>query len=335
MTDPVPSIDQDVRAAWNSTAPHSQWIVEIAEDYLIVTDETDRSFRRVPVLVGDGIEFGDPVPVTPGFVEVAASAPVHRVVFASRAESRPDVAATVFDPPPDPPPPAEPATPAGPPDPEPPSTDEEPETPPDSGGVSVPADQTTSAELVEHNTHSESEEDHVSTLSADMRSRLGLPDDADDAAILAALDGLKQQAEKPAEPTPDQVAASAATVQERDELRKEVSVLASQMQQVTTELAAAKAKAAADVKASVLDEAQKLGKFAPAERGQWDADYDEAPNAVTRVLASIAPGTKVPVQPQGYTGTGDEQADLHGFDDADINAWAKQLGIDAEELTRG
>jgi hypothetical protein len=58
----------------------------------------------------------------------------------------------------------------------------------------------------------------------------------------------------------------------------------------------------------VLDDAQKQGKFAPAAREQWDRDYDEAPAAVTRILASIAAGTAVPVTPSGYTGTGDEAA---------------------------
>jgi hypothetical protein len=336
MTEPVPNIDQDVRAAWNSTAPADQWIVEIAEDYVIVTDEKDRSFRRVPVLVGDSIEFGQPVPVMPGFVEVvAASAPVHRVVFASRAESRPDVAAavaTVLDnPPPDPRPPTEPATPAGP-----PPTEEEPApTPPDEGGVPGFDPSTPGAEPAEHNTNSETEEDPVSTLSADVRSRLGLPDDADEAAALAAIDALKAQAEKPAEPSPELVAASAAKDHENEQLRAEVKVLASTMEQVTAELAAAKAKEAAVVKASVLDDAAKQGKFAPADRDRWAEDYDAAPAVVTRVLASIAPGTAVPVAAAGYTGTGDEATNPDGLSEDDINAWAKQLGIDAEELTRG
>lgn len=175
----------------------------------------------------------------------------------------------------------------------------------------------------------------MSTLSADVRSRLGLTDDADDAAVVAALDALKSKADTPSEPSPEQVAAAAASDREKDELRKEVSVLASQMQTVTTELAAAKAKEAAIVKASVLDDAKRLGKIAPADADKWAEDYDSAPAVVTRVLASIAPGTAVPVAAAGYTGTGDEQVtDVDALAEGEIDSWAKQLGITAEELTR-
>ncbi len=168
----------------------------------------------------------------------------------------------------------------------------------------------------------------MSSLSADMRSRLGLTDDADETAALAAIDALKAQAEKPAEPSPELVAASAAKDVENAELRKEVTVLASQMQQVTAELAAAKAEKAATVKASVLDDAQRQGKFAPAQRAQWETDYDDAPAAVARILASIAPGTAVPVQPAGYTGTGDEAAQ-----DVDAEYAALTAGIDGRYAT--
>lgn len=303
MSESTPDIDRDVRAAWNSSAPVDQWIVEInaAEGYLIVTDERDRSFARVPVLVGEAIEFGTPVRVLPGYVDVPVAA--SRVVFASREESRPTVEAST---PPREDSPTEPAVdpvPAGPePDPV-PVTEPEPQTPPQLGGV--PISPGAEPEQVSPET---TKEDHVS-LSEDMRSRLGLADDADEAAALAAIDALKQKADNP-QPDPETVAASAAAVKERDELQKEVAVLASQMQSVTAELAAVKAKEAATIKASVLDAAQAAGKFAPAERKQWESDYDEAPGAVTRILASIAAGTAVPVLASGYTGTGEETGDV-------------------------
>lgn len=166
-------------------------------------------------------------------------------------------------------------------------------------------------------------EDLVSDLSA-FRSRLGLEDTADEQAILSALDDLKAKADTPtpAEPTPEMVAASAAAVEkaaqaeaEKDELRKEVTVLASRMEQVTTELAAAKAEKAATVKASVFDAAVKDGKIKPADREEWEKDYDDAPAAVTRVLASIAPGTAVPVAASGSIGSPDPT----GGSDADWN----------------
>lgn len=140
---------------------------------------------------------------------------------------------------------------------------------------------------------------------SDLRSRLGLADDADETAVLAAVDDLKTRADKPAEHNPDEVAAAAA---ERDGLRKEVDLLKGQVQALSGEVAAAKAKEVATVKASVLDAAQADGKFAPADRERWEADYDEAPAAVTRVLASIAPGTAVPVNPAGTSGTNEVAA---------------------------
>ncbi len=148
------------------------------------------------------------------------------------------------------------------------------------------------------------------SLSDEMRSRLGLADDADETAALAAIDALKTAADKTPEPTPEMVAASAAATekaekaeQEKDELRKEVQILASQMKTVSDELAATKAKEAATVKASVLDAAVKAGKIKPADKADWERDYDEAPGAVARVLASIAPGTAVPVMASGVAGS--------------------------------
>lgn len=150
------------------------------------------------------------------------------------------------------------------------------------------------------------------SLSDDMRARLGLADDADETAALAAIDALKAAADKTPEPTPDMVAASAAAVEqaakakaEKDELAKEVQVLASQVKTMSDELAASKAEQAATVKASVLDAAVKDGKIKPADRDQWATDYDEAPAAITRVLASIAPGTAVPVMASGHAGSPD------------------------------
>lgn len=154
------------------------------------------------------------------------------------------------------------------------------------------------------------------------RSRLGLDDTADEVALLAAYEERLAKAETAAQATPEMVAASAAATEkaskaeaEKDELRKEVQVLASRMEQVTTELATTKAKEAATVKASVFDAAVKNGQIKPADREQWEKDYDEAPGAVTRVLASIAPGTAVPVMASGVAGSpeptvGDDEWDI-------------------------
>jgi hypothetical protein len=145
------------------------------------------------------------------------------------------------------------------------------------------------------------EEDPVSDVSTEVRSWLGLAEDADCDAIKAAFDALKAKAEELREPTPDpeQEAAVKAQAVENAELRKEVNLLNTRMETVTTELATAKAAKAAATKTTVLDEAERQGKFRPADRAQWETDYDDAPQAVTRMLARIAAGTAVPVAATG------------------------------------
>ncbi|WP_052720210.1 phage protease [Actinoplanes rectilineatus] len=154
-------------------------------------------------------------------------------------------------------------------------------------------------------------EDKMS-LSDEMRSRLGLDADADETAALAAIDALKAKADQPIPepaPTPEMVAASAAATEkaekaeaEKDELRKEVTVLASQVETMSARIAAQDADTAKTVKASVLDTAQREGKFKPHEREQWETDYDEAPGVTTRTLGRIAVGYAVPVMASGVTG---------------------------------
>lgn len=268
-----------LRDAWNqSGAPLSQWVVEARADEVIVVDDADpnqRRFMRVPAVIsGSDVVFGAAQPYDPDTEKV--------LVYASAAESRPDV------------PPADPQ----------PDSAPEPDVPP-ADPVSVP--EPPAAEPETAPSTDPKGEDTVSTLSADVRNRLGLPEDADDAAVLAALDTVKAKADTA--PTEDQIAASAAADKEREELRAEVKVLASTVESVTAKLAEVEKEKAATVKASVLDAAVKQGKIKPGERDQWATDYDAAPAAITRVLASIAPGTAVPVNPAGEV-TDPDTADL-------------------------
>ncbi|MET8278267.1 phage protease [Micromonospora sp. NPDC005174] len=293
MPNPDPSLTERIHAAWNaSNPPQQQWIVEAADDEVIVMDNTDRSLARVPVTVnGDTISFGEPQRVRPAYVPADEPVAASRMVFASAEESRPFTA-----PPADPSPTAAPAPEV---DPEVPAGDPTVLAAP---ATTEPAPTEPTPELPaaepEPSPSTEPEgEDPVSTLSTDVRSWLGLADDAKDNAVLAALVELKSKADTA--PTPEQIAASA---EERDGLDKQVKVLASQVETISAELAAKKAEQNATVKASVLDEALRLGKFTPADREQWAKDYDEAPGPITRVLASIAPGTAVPVNASGYTG---------------------------------
>lgn len=285
--EPLMSRAQRIRDAWNaSNPPLSQWVQEARSDAAVVVDDADRTYRLYPVTWADDEPvFGEPQPYDP-----EADKPL---VFASRVESRPD------QPQPDAPEAGFAAEPV----------DGEPipdEPPP----LDLPAAEP------EHEINPDPKEDRVSTDLSPLSSRLGLADDADMDAIAAAVDELKSKADEKAEPTPEMVAASAAATKkaeeaeaEKDELRKEVTVLASQVKTMSDELASSRAEKFATVKASVLDTALKEGKFKPADRAQWEADYDEAPGAITRVLASIAPGTAVPVTASGTIGAPEPTGD--------------------------
>jgi 2'-5' RNA ligase len=270
---------QQIRDAWNASgAPHTQWVQEARPDAAVVVDDTDRSYRLVPVTFdGDQVVFGEPQPYDPAADQV--------LVFASAAESRPEA----------------PVAPAG-----------TPETPPEvTPPATSPAPILPAAEPEPVNT--DPKEDLVSTDLSALRSRLGLDDTADMDAALAAVDALKAKADTPT-PTPEMVAASAAAEAEKSELQTTVSKLEERMTAISAELSAAKSAQAATVKASVFDAAVKDGKLKPADREQWEADYDEAPGAITRVLASIAPGTAVPVMASGTTGSPEPTDDMTSFE---------------------
>lgn len=167
------------------------------------------------------------------------------------------------------------------------------------------------------------QEDTMS-LSTSVLSRLGLADTADEAAVLAALDARDAQiesltkqaadaqavADEAAAKLADATAASeGAAAQVRAEMVKEVELLTSKVGELSAQIATTNAEKAATVKANVIGAALAAGKFEPVDRVQWEADYDEAPEAVTRVLDRIAPGTAVPVNAKGVTGPAEPVVD--------------------------
>ncbi|WP_328344812.1 2'-5' RNA ligase family protein [Micromonospora sp. NBC_00421] len=282
MPNPQPDAADRIKAAWNATAPVQQYIVQVRASDVIVMDDTDRTTLAVPVTVdGDTVTFGEPRKVALDYVpaeQVAASV----AVYASRDESRPA------------PPPVTPlhSLPAGR-DNTPEVTAGEPNPVPPPEPAAAPAPEPPAAEPETAPSTDPKGEDPVSTLSTDVRSRLGLTEDADDTAILAALDALKTKADE--QPNPEQVAASAAR---DDEMKAEIARLSG-------ELARINASAAADTKKNLFDGAVAAGKLKPADREGWEARYDRAPEVITEILASIAPNTAVPVAASGYTGGDD------------------------------
>jgi hypothetical protein len=154
------------------------------------------------------------------------------------------------------------------------------------------------------------EEDRVSELTTGVRQRLGLADDADDATVLAALDALREQANARPEVDAEAVAAAAQAAEDAKAQAEAERVAAaaardamrSEIERLSTELSEIKAAAAADAKRSLFDRVVGEGRIAPADRESWERRYDQAPEVIAEVLASIATGTAVPVQAAGHTG---------------------------------
>lgn len=86
---------EDIRRQYYDEAAWAWWICEIQIDpaQLIVENEDEGEMYRIPYTIsGDIVTFDDPVKVAVTYVDVAAAAKPAKppVVFASRAESRPD-----------------------------------------------------------------------------------------------------------------------------------------------------------------------------------------------------------------------------------------------------
>jgi hypothetical protein len=256
---------EDVRRDYYDDANWSRWItaVELEPLQLIVCDDNDGKYYRVPVVVdGDTFTFSDEVEVVIVYQDVpakpaagtpanAAAADAGRIVFASRAESRPgaDPAASDVDP-------AEPSV--------------------EPAATAAP---------------------DLSTFCA----LLGLPDDADEATITAAIEELSQRADAAPEPAvaagtpvlpPGVVAVEQSTL---DELR----VVAQNSQRFVEE---GRVKARDDA----IAEALRVGKIAPSRADHWRRSWDADPEGAKETLASLAPGLTVPVGPAlGYAGEPD------------------------------
>ncbi|MET8334369.1 phage protease [Streptosporangium canum] len=274
---------EDVRRAYYEAAPWSVWISEMQLDppQLITMDDESGSRYRVPVTIdGDTVSFGEPVEVRVEYVDKADAVPVaasSAVVFASRAESRPQ-ASTPLPPPVQPETPT-PATPVDPPIPAPPVVPPPvaPETPPVEPGTTP------------------NEGEAMPALDEGLRERLGLSADADEATILAAVDDMVDKVTAPPT-TPAPVAASipdGAVLVDSERL--------AQLERQAAEGVAARAQQRTEARDRALDDAVKAGKFPPARREHYAKAWDVDPDGTKQLLASLADGL-VPMTDIGAPG---------------------------------
>lgn len=148
------------------------------------------------------------------------------------------------------------------------------------------------------------------TLIEGLRERLGLPEDADEATVLAAVDTAvtavsdEDEEQTPAEPTLQQVAATA---------KRLGLVLVDGVAYAETVQAAAKGAQAwdrqqADHRNRLLDTAIGSGRIAPSQREHFAALLEADPVGTETLLAQLAPGI-VPVNELGHAGEPTDTAD--------------------------
>jgi hypothetical protein len=289
---------EDVRRAYYENAPYSVWICEMQLEplQLITVNDDDGQYSRVPIVLdGDAVTFGESVPVVIEYVDkpVQALTAATALVFASRAESRPELDVHI-----------------------------------DAGKVgevvtkelqreairrvaaasgleaAAKADPTDPpAEPVEPNTPTEGA---LMALDEGLRERLGLAEDADEAAILAALDDKLTAPTAPAEGEPTEpTEPETPALSEGVRMIDETQLL--ELQEQAREGVAARAQQRTESRDRTLDDAIKAGKFPPARRDHWARLYDADPDGTKTTLASLEAGL-VPLADQGAPG-GEEPVD--------------------------
>lgn len=159
-------------------------------------------------------------------------------------------------------------------------------------------------------------ETHV-PISPAVAAELGLAEDATDEQVLAALrarttptpaatteeGGTTTSAPapaptEPAAPVADVERLIAASVQSA--VDRVTAPLLAQIETLSGQVAASNAEKANDVRTRVITAAVRDGKITPAQRAQWEAHYDKTPDVTTSILASLKPGTAVPISAAGH-----------------------------------
>lgn len=178
------------------------------------------------------------------------------------------------------------------------------------------------------------------SLSA-IRARLGLGDDADEAAVLAALDAKLPSKPSDDSTAPDAPAAAPAAAPVAAATKPtlpdgvvaiDATTLAELRRGAELGIQAAERQRVSD-RDRVIEAAREDGRISPARVEHWKKAWEADPDGTRDTLASLEPGLVVPTVMAGSTGDGEEHADTVGTEEA--AAWAQMWNIPAEELTRG
>lgn len=323
---------EDVRREYYDKAPWSYWITEVHLDplELIVNDDDSGKRFRVPVDVTgeDSFTFGEPVEVLIRYIDkptdtATVSAAAGPIVFASRGESRPGSAPVAL------------------------AADEPEQASAEEPSVNTPGG-TPELPAAEPEPTPDPKEDLVSADLSAVRSRLGLPDDTDEAAVTAAvLAALDQQS--PAEPDtalddlvdtdePEKALVAAAPVAASSPklpagvVTIDETTLADLRRNAMLGAAAHERQRTADRDTAITDAVQ-LGKIPPARVEHWTKAWEADPDGTKATLSALEAGL-VPVALTGTAGPGEGVVDSDQISADEAAAWGRLLNIPAEELTR-
>lgn len=139
--------------------------------------------------------------------------------------------------------------------------------------------------------------------NTDLREKLGVDADADGDSILAAVDALLEQATAPP-PDPEPAPLPEGVV----------AISAAQLEELRIDAQAGREARAQQIQAereSLVENAVKDGRIAPAERDAWLAKL-EAGTGADQVLANLKPGV-IPVDQLGLGGAGDLDAEFADY----------------------
>lgn len=162
------------------------------------------------------------------------------------------------------------------------------------------------------------------TLNKGLRELYGLPEDADDAAILAKANETLEQATKP-----DDEPAPAAAIPEG-----KVVISQNVLDELTAQAQAgaqARAKQLEEERDATIAKAFSDGKISAERRDAWKASWDKDPDGTKADLESLPARFPVAKTPAGYAG-GDNADSTEAFTDEEAGQLAALGGFSKEAL---
>jgi hypothetical protein len=146
-------------------------------------------------------------------------------------------------------------------------------------------------------------------LDEGLRERLGLDADADEAAILTAVDELVDKATEPPAPAPEPVVEPVAARLPEGTVIVDKATL-DELRQQASEGVAARAQQLTEARDRAISDAISKGKVLPARKQHWQDSWDADPDGTRAMLDSLAEGL-IPLAEIGEPGG--EPTD-NGFD---------------------